>query len=344
MLVVGPSGNGGISQYITGQVERLGCSVETHDTGSPPSGNGPVWVLRSILLGLAAMCRFSLRTRPDVVHVHSSYQYSFYRASFYTLFSRYVWGVPVVLHIHGSSFDEFVLEASPPVAALQHLVFDASDQIIVLSEYWLDVVATRIDESKIRVVPNAVEPASYPAEFGIEPPRIVFVSNLIERKGVRELVAAVDSLAETCETPFEVSIAGAGPLAGEVEALSERHDSVSYLGFVSEEQKRSLLGSSSVFVLPTYAEGLPIALLEGMAGGNAVVTTAVGSIPEVIDEERGILVPPGDADALEAALEDLVTSPDLCEKMATRNRRAIETEYSWDEVIDELVTVYRSVV
>ncbi len=343
VLVVGPSGTGGVRQYIDGQVARLELPVDVHDSGSPSSGSGLTWLLAAVVQGLAAMARFAVRERPDLVHVHSSYQYSFYRAAFYVLYARYVWQTPVVLHVHGSSFDEFVQEASLPVAALQRVVFAASDRIVVLSEYWREVLAERASPDKLTVVPNAVDPDLIPADVGDERPHVVFVSNLVERKGVAELVTAVDSLVERTDERLQVTIAGDGPLANEVEALAEPHDEVTYLGYVSEERKRSLLAEGSIFVLPTYAEGLPIAMLEGMAGGNAIVATDVGSIPEVIDERRGILVPPGDADALAAALEELVAASDRRREMARRNRRAVEDDYSWGAVIDELLAIYRSV-
>jgi glycosyltransferase involved in cell wall biosynthesis len=81
-------------------------------------------------------------------------------------------------------------------------------------------------------------------------------------------------------------------------------------------------------------------MLEGMAGANAIVSTGVGSIPEVIDENRGILVEPGDVDGLTDALATLVTAPERRREMAANNRRAVETEYSWDTVRDELLSIY----
>jgi len=74
------------------------------------------------------------------------------------------------------------------------------------------------------------------------------------------------------------------------------------------QKKRDLLAEGTIFVLPSYAEGLPIAILEAMAAGNAIVSTSVGSIPEVITEKRGRIVKPGDPDALFAELQSLCDS------------------------------------
>ncbi|QLH81190.1 glycosyltransferase family 4 protein [Halosimplex pelagicum] len=345
VLVVGTFGGGGVHQYIDGQVARLPdeLSVTTHDMGMPPTDSGFTRPLEGVLLGALAALRFPFRSRPDVTHVHTSHRFSFYRAAVYVLFAKYIWRSAVVVHVHGSSFDEFVTTDSRAVAALQDRVFAAADEVIVLSEYWRDVVARRTDRGKVRVLPNAVDPEEYPDDAAGDDgtPHVVFVSNLVERKGVSELVGAVEAVLERRDG-IRVSIAGDGPLADEVERLSAEHDEVSYLGYVSEQRKRELLGEGSIFVLPTYAEGLPIAMLEGMAGGNAVVSTAVGSIPEVIDRDTGLLVDPGDVAGLADALETLATDAERRRAMGANCRTAVEDRYSWDRVIDELVSAYHS--
>ncbi|MFA9416668.1 glycosyltransferase family 4 protein [Natrinema sp. HArc-T2] len=342
VLIVGTYGGGGVHQYVEEQHRRLDdrLSVSSYDMRMPPSGSGVFWVMRAVLMGIWAAVKFPFRSRPDVVHVHTSYRFSFYRSSLYVLCARYIWRRPVVLHIHGSSFDDFVATDSSAVAKLQSLVFDASDRIIVLSEYWKDVVATRADEDSITVLPNAVDPDNYQPTFDHDVPHLVFISNLIERKGVSELIAAIDELNRTTEIEFRVSIAGKGPLADQVVDFADQYDDVTYHGYVSEAKKQSLLENGSIYVLPTYAEGLPIAMLEGMAGGNAIVSTTVGSIPEVIGEDNGVLVPPGDVDELREGLRELLMSPDRVDRMGRVNYETIQEEYSWEEVTEDLLRIY----
>lgn len=341
LLIVGTLGGGGIHQYVEQQHRTLNGSVDAsvYDMVSDPKGEGGWWLLTSVLASLLAALRFPFRSPPDVIHVHTSHRYSFYRSAFYVLCAAYVWDRPVVLHIHGSSFDEFVTTNSWFVSRFQALVFEASDRIIVLSPYWRDVMETRVDEQKLRVLPNAIDPDKYSPTFGVESPHIVFVSNLVERKGVHELVAAVEELVDT-DLDVRVSIAGSGPLTEEVETLADRYAAVEYLGYVSEQDKRTLLESGSIFVLPAYAEGLPIAMLEGMAGGNAVVSTTVGSIPEVIAEENGILVEPGNAAQLTDALTSLVSSPERTERMGRQNRQLVTDTYSWTSAKRTLRGIY----
>lgn len=341
LLIVGTLGGGGIHQYVDEQAERLPdhLSARVYDMVSRPTGSGLVWFVVSVLRSLWAALKFPFRNPPDIVHVHTSHGFSFYRASFYVLFAAYIWRQPVLLHVHGSSFDEFSETDDPGVRWLQSVVFASVDRTLVLSEYWRDVLASLVPEEKIDILPNAVDPDEYDPGFGDDPLHIVFVSNLVERKGVRELVEAIETLDDR-DASFRVTIAGDGPLSDVVDDLAARYGNVDAPGYVSESRKHELLDSGAVFVLPAFAEGLPIAMLEGMAGGNAVVSTTVGSIPEVIDEESGILIEPGDPDGLADALETLVSSPEETERMARRNRTLVEERYSWDHVADRLERIY----
>ena len=345
LLVVGPESRatGGVARYVDEQRERLPDWVDArvYDVGTP-EGEGWRWFLAALLVSLRDAALFPARARPDAVHVHSSHGFAFYRASFYVLFAALVWRRPVVLHVHGSSFDDFVVDAPLPVRLFQSAVFGACDRIIVLSAYWRDVLSHRASPEKLVVIPNAVDADGYRPEFA-DDPHVAFVSNHVERKGVGELAEAVDSLKRNGAPPFRVSIAGDGPLSDRAEELAARHDGADYLGYVSEAEKRELLDSASVYVLPTYGEGLPIALLEGMAGGNAVVTTGVGSIPEVVGEENGLLVDPGDSDELADAIERLVAEPGTAASMGRTNHEAVRDRYSWPAAVDRLTETYRAV-
>ncbi|ESP86920.1 glycosyltransferase family 4 protein [Candidatus Halobonum tyrrellensis] len=344
VLLVGPIGaaTGGIARYMDEQRDWLAgdLHVRVHDT-SNAAGEGAVWFIAAFLRSLLRLATFPLRRRPEAVHVHSSHDLSFLLSAAYVLYAKHVWGVPVVFHIHGSSFDEFVTDPGPVVGRLQRAVFDASDRVVVLSEYWRETLEREVPvaEGKLVVLPNAVDPREYDPRYGADPPRLVFVADHVERKGVAELAAAADALAAD-GVPFELAVAGTGPADHHLADAADRNEEVEYLGYVSEAEKRRLLSEASLFVMPTYAEGLPIAMLEGMAGGDAVVSTAVGSIPEVIGEANGRLVDPGDADALEAALRDLLDEPETVEAMGRENRRLAEERYDWADIARRLRDLY----
>jgi glycosyltransferase involved in cell wall biosynthesis len=357
VLLVGPAGHrtGGIAHYVTRQHALLDGPVRSrvHDTATPAPERpvrlaGLLGAERAVfwhkcLRTLRALARYPFRRRPDLVHVHASDDLSFLRAGLYVLLSALLWRVPVVLHVHGPTFDEFVADARLPLSWFQSLVFRQSDAVVVLSDYWADSLAGRVADEKLLVLPNAVTPSDFDPQYDADPPRVVVVSNLVPRKGITELFAAIDSLAgEGVE--FEFVLAGDGPLRPDAEALAERHAAVTYHGYVSEAEKRRLLSEGTITVLASHAEGLPFALLEGMAGGNAVVATRVGSIPEVVGAENGRLVAPGDAEALARALGELLADPETAREMGRRNRTLIEERYAWDHVTARLAALYRELV
>lgn len=342
LLIAGPASRdtGGVARYVVEQQRVLPDDIEPRvfDIRTPP-GSGWRRFLIAALLSLIDAVRFPFRSRPDVLHVHTSYGFAFYRASYYVLVGKLLWKRPVVLHIHGSEFDTFLQTERGLRRRWQTATLRRADRVVALSAYWKDVLRERVPPHRILVVPNAVDPNQYKPTFP-EKPTITFVSNLIERKGVQEFVQAIDALQKNGSPPFSVEIAGDGPLADEVESLAESYDSVSYHGYVSEERKRELLDNGSIFVLPTHAEGLPIALLEGMAGGNAVVSTRVGSIPEVVGAENGAVIEPGDPEVLTATLQELLDTQ-AYSTMGRQNAATVEQTYSWDVVSDRLATTYR---
>ncbi|OYR46152.1 glycosyl transferase [Halorubrum sp. Hd13] len=345
VLVVGTFGGGGIHHYIDNLIVHLPdeLSAATYDMRSDPNGDGVRWLLTSIVASIVAAVRFPIRRRPDLVHVHSSYAFSFYRAAFYVFVVDALWRRPIVFHVHGSSFDTFLERDSRLVRFLQSAVFERCDRIVVLSEYWRRELETRAPDRKLVVVPNAVDPDRFDPEYDHDPTRLTFVSSLIPRKGVRELIDAVDRLSSEGPPGFELAIAGSGPLKDSVEDLAERHEHVTYHGFVSEREKCRLLSTGDVFVLPSHAEGLPIAMLEAMAGGNAIVSTTVGSIPEVIDDDGGVLVEPGDPTALADAIGSLARDDARVGRMARKNRDLVRDRYAWTAIAGRITRVYREV-
>jgi len=343
VTVVGPirRETGGIAQYMTEQVNHFDAlTIRTHDIASS-EGSGVLWLLYTILGALVDAVRFTSRRRSDIVHVHTSHRFSFLRASFYVLFTKYVWRRPVVLHVHGSSFDEFARTDSRFLSWYQGIVFGASCRIIVLSSYWKDVLTERVGTKKVEVVPNSINPDDYEPEWNKSSPHVVFISNLIERKGVNELITAIKNVDGICD--YRVTIAGKGPLSETVSALAEEYEHVQYLGYISEEEKRSTLESGTIYVLPSYAEGLPIAILEGMAAGNAVISTDVGAIPEVVTK-NGITVAPGDTTELEDAIRKLLLDTERAIAMGQESRKMAKTNYSWDYTTDRLKNIYEDCI
>ncbi len=160
--------------------------------------------------------------------------------------------------------------------------------------------------------------------------RLLFVGRLAPIKGLTVLIEAFSQLAE--EHPqLSLDIVGDGPARAELEQLvGERSFSkrIRFLGYRSEEEVGELLKEAEIFVLASFAEGVPVVLMEAMAAGVPCLATRVAGIPELIEDgESGLLAPAGDIDSLVARLRELISQPDLRNRLARAGRAKVESEF-----------------
>jgi len=148
-----------------------------------------------------------------------------------------------------------------------------------------------------------------------------------------------------------VHLAGFEKEPGQLKAVADRVTQgtcgsvIRVLGCLTGKAKEEVLAAADCLVLPSYAEGLPIAILEAMAHGIPVIATTVGAIPEVItDGEQGFLIEPGDVQALTECMLKLSNDPELRKTMGLAARRRVEEEFSIDTMVERVMAVYREVL
>jgi colanic acid/amylovoran biosynthesis glycosyltransferase len=142
-------------------------------------------------------------------------------------------------------------------------------------------------------------------------PRFVSVGRLSGQKGYPLLIEAAARLAAAGED-FELTLVGDGELRSDLEALIDRHalrERVTITGLADGERVRAELRAARVFVLPSFAEGLPVVIMEALALGRPVLSTTVAGIPELVSPECGWLVPAGSVDALVQAMQSALATP-----------------------------------
>jgi len=173
-------------------------------------------------------------------------------------------------------------------------------------------------------------------------PRIGYVGRLAPQKRAGLLVQAFGRMLQAAG----LVVVGDGPDAARVRRLaasSARADRITLAGFVQHTAVPGVLASLDVLVLPSVYEEMGSVLVEAMAAGLPVVASDVGGIPEVVRHgETGLLVPPGDVDALTAALDRLVADPELRARLAA-GARACAADYSWPSLAVRVAAVYARV-
>jgi glycosyltransferase involved in cell wall biosynthesis len=195
--------------------------------------------------------------------------------------------------------------------------------------------------AQVVVLPNPV-PLPAAAAASQAPGRILFLGRIEQAKGVYELLQACALLAPRFPD-LRLVLGG----SGELDQVRRRADElglgarVELPGWIGPRERTAELERAAVFCLPSHAEGLPMAMLEAMAAGKAVVASKVGAIPEAImDGDNGLLVAPGDSQALAAALASVLADAALRERLGRRARATVEQHYSLDAVGARLGAIY----
>lgn len=286
-----------------------------------------------------------LRRKPDLVHIHFSARGSIYRKSLFILLA-WLFRVRVVLHAHGPEFHLFFQKEIPAwVRSYVRFVLNRAAKLIVLGSGWQSFYRQIYTRSAPVILRNPTVIPEARAHKGEE--SIVFMAGRLgNRKGTYDLLAAYQSLCLRIPEA-RLWLAGDGELE-EVRRIVHEHgweEKVRIPGWLREEELREAYQSATIFVLPSYNEGLPMALLEAMAHGLPVITTAVGGIPELVRHgENGFLIQPGDIAGLTHYMEVLLRDSSLYERMSCNARKSVEKEYSIEEIIRRLSLIYNEVL
>lgn len=285
---------------------------------------------------------FHLLTRKvELVHCHAAMRGSFWRKAIFAGLARR-FGVPVLLHLHGSEMRGFYESQPRPVQRLIARQLELANAVLVLSESWKHFILEIAPQSRTIVVPNYVRvpPAlERPVRKDVT---VLFLGLLGQRKGIYDLLAAF-ARARRTNPALKLIVGGNGEIE-EARRLAHEldiEDGVTFLGWVDEGKRREMLIHADVFALPSYNEGLPMSVLEAMAYGLPVITTPVGGIPEVITDGRdGRLITPGDVDALEKALLDLAGDPALRRELGAAGYARVTERYADTVVLPLLHSIY----
>ncbi len=347
VLMVGtdPDGRGGIRTVVRGLLdaglfERLdGEYVATHRLGSR-------WAkISAALHGWLRVWALLRRLDAPLVHIQMSSRASFWRKSVVCLMARLA-GRPYLLHIHSGEFVQFYAKESGALVQryIRGILAHAA-LVIALSEQWRERLLSICPSASIEVLPNSVE---LPLESEVRRvpnarPQILYLGDLSRNKGTHDLVSALARVAQRFPD-LELVCAGNGSPA-ELRALAaELHvqHRLKCPGWLDPPRKRDALARATLFALPSYAEGMPMALLEAMAWELPVIATPVGGIPQLLTHAaNGLLVEPGDVEALAAAIALLVSDAPLRSRLGTAARATIESGFTLDQTLARLSRIYR---
>lgn len=286
---------------------------------------------------------------PDVIHLHNIAELS---PLLYLALRRRLPSVPVVqtlhgfwhTHVHQTYLDEHrgLLDRLRG-HYLMGLTRRGVDHFVTPSQFVADAFVRMglASAGQFSVVPNAsssdvrsVSRQSRPE--GRDPLRVLYLGQLLENKGVRTLLKAVEAVPQA-----RLEIAGWGPLEAEAAATPR----TACLGWISGPAKNEALRRNDVLVFPSECnETFGISLLEGMQAGLCVVASRVGAVPEIVqDGDSGVIFEPGDGVALARILSELAGCPSAVRDLGRRAQLRAE-EFGTDRLVERHQAVYEAVV
>lgn len=351
ILIVGPSSTkskGGMSTVI-GEILEDNELKNKYDISAYESYiDGTKF--RVLLYSIWAIFKFIVTGQAkkyDVYHIHAaSYGSTFRKRIYLKIIKKYK--KKVILHIHGAEYMVFFDKLSKKKKRQVIDTLQVADMVIVLSNEWKNKFDNKFGLTNCYVLENGINTEKLaPAIVDTKKNQTSFVTlgRLGKRKGTYDLVDAIE-IARKKVPNIRCYLAGDGEIDKFCNIIVERglQNNIEVVGWADFTKKLELLSKVSTVVLPSYNEGLPMSILEGMATGKAIISTTVGAIPEVVKEENGILIQPGDVQALADALVKCSTNLKMLEDMSQKNINKIYEQFSMKSMHLKLMSYYKQVI
>lgn len=338
-----PPPYGGVANWT-----RLVTEHATHDgrveihiinTASPQRlADGRGWFDRIVRQGLRMvgitwhLHRLIRKAAPDVVHLTTAGQLGLIRDRLLLAMARHH-GIPTAYHLHFGRIPEVARRNGLEWRALVRTLRSAS-LVIALDEKTEETVRPVVSSGCVTRIPNPVNLASLPHPNGCSSNRIVFLGWVTPSKGIEDLLIAWSRL-HTEHPDWDLVIVG--PYDSHyMDFLVGRFDlaGVTFTGELPHAEALKTLSEAGILVLPSHTEAFPYAVLEAMALAKPVVATWVGAIPEMLDDNCGILVAPRDPRDLARGIETIIREDDRRCRMGSLAKQRASRIYGIDVVFE----------
>lgn len=351
MIVPNPMVKGGIAAVVNGyrgsQLEKDYeiTYVESYKDGSK---------FEKLMKGVCSYFRFAgvlLFYKPDVVHIHSSFGPSFYRKMPFIYMASWA-NIPIVNHIHGADFDNFYVNASEEKKEKIKKVYNKCSLLIALSDEWKVRLSQIVPNEKITIIENysTLHEDALKQRLKRECNNtVLFLGELGKRKGCYDIPDVIQRVKQSIPD-VKFILAGAGSEVDEnaIKQLIYDKDvkkNTFFPGWVRGKEKDALLRDADVFFLPSYNEGMPMAVLDAMGYGLPVVSTNVGGIPKIVhDGENGACCTPGDVEKFANIIIELLLNKRIRESAENASWKIVKDGYSLQVHLKLLTEVYERVI
>ncbi|MBC5624102.1 glycosyltransferase family 4 protein [Clostridium sp. NSJ-49] len=282
-----------------------------------------------------------IKEKIDILHIHVAQDGSFYRKSLIIIIAK-LFRKKVLLHIHASQFDKFYEKSNIIIRIYIKFILSLPNKLIVLSQQWEEFYK-KITNNKIVVINNAVSIDEY--KYNENGEIICFFGRLGKRKGIYDLLKVVDNILEKHKN-IQLYLCGDGEIENVKRIILEKklENRIIVTGWINKEEKEKILNNSIINILPSYNEGMPMAILETMARGIPNISTNIGGIPNVIKHNyNGMLISPGDLEELSKIIDYLISNKQIRTELSKNAYNTIKCKFSIDNYNNNFRNVYKSI-
>lgn len=295
----------------------------------------------TLLAALVKYLYFLLCRDIQIIHIHGASYNSFYRKRIFIYIGK-LFHKSVIYHIHGGGFKTFTSQHPNIVKA----TLAKCNLAIALSDTWRNFFINECDCKNVCVIPNIIAfPIINHTMKKDNRLNLLFLGKVCKEKGIFDLLESIRKYSEPFQGNVRILIGGNGD-TDRLEKLIKEYkleNIVTFCGWVNGQQKIELLNKADVYILPSYNEGLPISILEAMSYGMPIISTPVGGIPEIVSEENGFLVQPGDIDAIAESIGYFIKNPYACKRMGEESKKKARVHLP-DAVSHSLEKLYVSLL
>ncbi|HMS40965.1 MAG TPA: glycosyltransferase family 4 protein [Pyrinomonadaceae bacterium] len=297
---------------------------------------------RKAFLALTAIFSFlwkCLFARPKLVYVHLGSNASLYREAVFIFLAKLL-RKRVIGHFHAGDVENYYPFQSKIGQKLIRSGLNLCDGLIAVSNESARQLREITPNAKISIIPNAIDVTDF--DFKTEKKsenfvRLLFVGAIGKLKGERDLIKALTILRDK-NLNLKVSFLGYG--AESLKSYCDElkiTDFIEFLGAVSLKERLGFFEKADIFVLPTYAEAMPMSVIEAMAAGLPVISTNVGGIPELVEDgENGFLFECGDVSVLAEKILLLAEDKNLRQKFGKKAREKARKEFDFNQYTEKL--------
>ncbi len=346
---VGLEGRGGIDRlnlYLHGYLLQRGDASHLTFIGSRGELPGPAWGMTFV----SAMFQFvfhCLSGKHDIVHIHVSTSGSALRKVAFALLA-WLMRMPYVIQFHGMMCAEYE-QARPLWYRALALSARGAQQVIALGEAYRPTFERMgVNPTRICVIYNGIPDIGDNAVIPRpeqESVRILFSGEVGERKGALLLIEALAQLANS-NTRWTCTIAGNGDLTVPKQAVLDAGiaDRVNFTGWIGIDEIHNLMRECDIVVLPSRAEALPLALIEGASAGAALISCDIGAVRDVVVDGVNGLIVKRNSDDIAVALERLLSDPGLRQGMQLASRQIYRERFQVSHFASSILGTYAAIL